>query len=194
MSPSEESILELDNIEIIRDEGNGNSVVRNISIADFAGGDGRTAFVKMYGEGILKGYKNGIRKVFEKIGKIEGGNILFHCTAGKDRTGVVAALILAFFGASKEEVALDYALTRIGTEPHRERLLQGMLKWVGEKGLEQPGLDDLSSAKGENIIAFLNGMDAEWGSDVEQNVNCCEHVEGKKWSGVEGWLIEECGF
>ncbi|TGO08699.1 hypothetical protein BTUL_0196g00220 [Botrytis tulipae] len=71
----------------------------------------------MYGEGILKEYKMGIRK---------------------------------------QEIALDYALTRIGTEPHRERLLQGMLKWVGEKSLEQPGLDDLSSAKGENITVFLH--------------------------------------
>ncbi|KAF5873519.1 putative tyrosine phosphatase protein [Botrytis fragariae] len=136
----------------------------------------------MHGEGILKEYKNGIQKVFEKIGEIEGLNILFHCTAGKDRTGV----ILVFFGASEEEIALDYALTRIGTESHRERLLQGMLKWVGEKGLEQPGLDDLSSAKGENIVALLHWMDVEWGSDVEQNVNCCEHVGGRKWSGVEG--------
>ncbi|KAF7930120.1 hypothetical protein EAE99_004313 [Botrytis elliptica] len=134
----------------------------------------------MYGEGILKGYKNGIRKVFGKVGDIKGGNILFHCTAGKVRTGVVAALILAFFGASKEEITLDYALTRIGTEPHRESLLQEMSKWVGEKDLEQPGLDDLSSVKGENIIAFLIWMNAEWGSDVEQNVNCYEHVEGRR--------------
>ncbi|KAF7881070.1 uncharacterized protein EAF02_006961 [Botrytis sinoallii] len=130
--------------------------------------------------GDFKRVKNGIRKVFKKVGDIKGGNILFHCTAGKDRTGVVAALMLAFFGASEEEIALDYALTRIGTGPHREKLLQEMLKWVGEEGLEQPGLDDLSSVKGENIIAFLNWMDAEWGSDVERNVNCSEHVEGRR--------------
>ncbi|KAF7948476.1 uncharacterized protein EAE97_003887 [Botrytis byssoidea] len=115
----------------------------------------------MYGERILEGYKMGTRKVFEKMGGTEGGNTLFHCTAGKDRTVVVAALILAFFGASEEEIALDYVLTRSGTESHRERLLQGVLKLVGERGLEQPGLDDLSSAKGKNVIAFLNWMDAK---------------------------------
>lgn len=60
--------------------------------------------------------------------------------------------------------------------------------------MEQPGLDDLSSAKGENDIAFLNWMDAEWGSDMVQNVNCYEHVEGRVWSGVERWLIKGCGF
>ncbi|TGO35558.1 hypothetical protein BHYA_0154g00200 [Botrytis hyacinthi] len=126
MSPSEESILKLDNVEIIRDERNGNSV-------------------KQHSES------------FKEIGDTEGGNILFHCTAAKDRTGVVAALTLAFFGASEEEISLDYALTRIGTAPHRERMLQGMLKWVGEKGLEQPELDDLSSAKGKTSSHFCIG-------------------------------------
>ncbi|TEY61346.1 hypothetical protein BOTCAL_0170g00120 [Botryotinia calthae] len=101
------------------------------------------------------------------MGEVEEGNILFHYTAGKNRTFAVAALILAFFGTSAEKIAPDYALTRIETEAHRERLLQGMLKWVGEKDLKQPELEDLSSAKGENIIAFLNSMDVEWGSDAE---------------------------
>ncbi|MFV0473352.1 MAG: tyrosine-protein phosphatase [Pikeienuella sp.] len=39
------------------------------------------------------------------------GAVLFHCTAGKDRTGVIAALILLLAGAGREEVIADYALT-----------------------------------------------------------------------------------
>ena len=37
--------------------------------------------------------------------------LLFHCTAGKDRTGVAAALILLALGADKETVRRDYLLT-----------------------------------------------------------------------------------
>ncbi|TGO52044.1 hypothetical protein BOTNAR_0337g00100 [Botryotinia narcissicola] len=161
---------------------------------DFTGEGGKTASVKMYGEGILEEYKMGIRKVFEKIGEAEGGNILFHCTAGKNHTGVIAAVILASFGASEKEIALDYALTRIGTEPHRERSLKGILKWIGERGLKQPGLDGLSCAKGEKIIAFSSWMNVKWGGYVRQNVNYCEHVEDIRWSGVERCLTKECGF
>jgi protein-tyrosine phosphatase len=37
---------------------------------------------------------------------------VFHCVAGKDRTGVVAALVLAFLGVSDEDIVADYALTQ----------------------------------------------------------------------------------
>ena len=36
---------------------------------------------------------------------------VFHCTAGKDRTGFAAALVLAALGASHDEVMRDYLLT-----------------------------------------------------------------------------------
>ena len=37
--------------------------------------------------------------------------VLFHCTAGKDRTGVAAALILLSLGVSREDVVRDYLIT-----------------------------------------------------------------------------------
>lgn len=78
---------------------------------------------------------------------MEEGNILFHHTTRKNRTFAVAALIFAFSGTSAEKIALDYALTCIGTGAHRKRLLQGVLKWVGKKDLKQPEMEDLSSAR-----------------------------------------------
>ena len=39
--------------------------------------------------------------------------ILFHCTAGKDRTGVAAMLILLALGASDETICADYARTNL---------------------------------------------------------------------------------
>jgi len=38
-------------------------------------------------------------------------SFVFHCTAGKDRTGVIAALLLDLAGVSREEIIADYALT-----------------------------------------------------------------------------------
>ena len=37
--------------------------------------------------------------------------LLFHCTAGKDRTGLAAALILSALGVSQEDIWQDYLLT-----------------------------------------------------------------------------------
>lgn len=40
-----------------------------------------------------------------------GEPLVFHCTAGKDRTGVVAALLLALVGVDDDTIAADYALS-----------------------------------------------------------------------------------
>jgi protein-tyrosine phosphatase len=37
---------------------------------------------------------------------------VFYCTAGKDRTGLVAALVLALLGVSDEDIVSDYVLTQ----------------------------------------------------------------------------------
>jgi protein-tyrosine phosphatase len=37
---------------------------------------------------------------------------VFHCAAGRDRTGIVAALVLALLGVDDETVMADYALSR----------------------------------------------------------------------------------
>jgi protein-tyrosine phosphatase len=40
----------------------------------------------------------------------------FHCAAGKDRTGVLAALVLALVGVDDDTVATDYGLSRLGMD------------------------------------------------------------------------------
>lgn len=37
------------------------------------------------------------------------GGVLFHCAAGKDRTGIFAAALLSVLGADEEDIATDYA-------------------------------------------------------------------------------------
>ena len=40
-----------------------------------------------------------------------GGGAVFHCSAGKDRTGLLAALILEVLGVDQETIVADYMLT-----------------------------------------------------------------------------------
>jgi protein-tyrosine phosphatase len=39
------------------------------------------------------------------------GGVLFHCAAGKDRTGILAAAVLSILGAGQETIIADYAAT-----------------------------------------------------------------------------------
>lgn len=42
---------------------------------------------------------------------LEGQPVIFHCSAGKDRTGFATALVLRLLGASMEAIYTDYLLT-----------------------------------------------------------------------------------
>lgn len=55
-------------------------------------------------------YKQFLRELIELE---EGRAILFHCTQGKDRTGVAAMLILSALGVPEEVIIEDYMLTNI---------------------------------------------------------------------------------
>jgi protein-tyrosine phosphatase len=42
--------------------------------------------------------------------------VVFHCVAGKDRTGLVAAFTLYSLGVSEDDIADDYALSELAEE------------------------------------------------------------------------------
>ena len=67
--------------------------------------------------------------VLRAVAEAEGG-VLYCCTAGKDRTGVISALILTACGADPKAVVDDYAVSR---EYNRARLE----RWLAE----HPGVD-----------------------------------------------------
>ncbi|MGW7364401.1 tyrosine-protein phosphatase [Streptomyces sp. NPDC054841] len=56
-----------------------------------------------------------IRQAIELIAEDEGP-LVFHCTSGKDRTGLIAALVLTLLDVSEEQILADFALTELATE------------------------------------------------------------------------------
>ena len=61
------------------------------------------------------------RKLFTRIAGAEGP-VLFHCTAGKDRTGVVAALLLDLAGVGRQDIIADYEISHTLIAPLISRL------------------------------------------------------------------------
>jgi protein-tyrosine phosphatase len=51
-----------------------------------------------------------LRQALELIAFADGP-IVFHCASGKDRTGLLAALVLSLVGVADEDIAADFALT-----------------------------------------------------------------------------------
>ena len=61
---------------------------------------------------------------------------LFHCTAGKDRTGWAAALLLEVAGVDRETIVADYLLTNEVSSATREKYLAMVAEHLGEHLVE----------------------------------------------------------
>ncbi|CAM4380667.1 tyrosine-protein phosphatase [Paenibacillus typhae] len=61
-----------------------------------------------------------LSRVFELISQAEAEGVLFHCAAGKDRTGVVAGLLLDLAGVPVPSIVADYAETETNLLPLME--------------------------------------------------------------------------
>jgi protein-tyrosine phosphatase len=85
----------------------------------------------------------------------------FHCAAGKDRTGVLAALVLGVLGVPDDTIAVDYGLSRAG--------MASMIEWVRinrpealDAMVDQPGV--LLEAPPRAMHALLGHLRDEHGS------------------------------
>ncbi|MBW6422059.1 tyrosine-protein phosphatase [Rhizobium sp. XQZ8] len=68
-----------------------------------------------------------IAEVLNIIADAPEGAVLFHCSAGKDRTGVISALLLANAGVDEATIIEDYALTATISGPLIEKLRERAL-------------------------------------------------------------------
>ena len=74
---------------------------------------------------VLDHYQDGIAAVLSAIADAPPSGVLVHCHAGKDRTGLIAALLVAVADVADEVIAEDYALSAVMLRPvHAERLRQ----------------------------------------------------------------------
>jgi protein-tyrosine phosphatase len=106
------------------------------------------------------------------------GPAVFHCAAGKDRTGLLAAFVLDLLGVDDDLIADDYALTAAIMPAFRQRMERRMAnepelrKRMEESGRTPEGLDEMLSARASTIHLALTALRAEYGS-------------------VENWLLQK---
>jgi protein tyrosine/serine phosphatase len=86
---------------------------------------------------------------------------LFHCTAGKDRTGVITAILLKLAGVEDEDIADDYALSRIGREPVRAMVMARLSKEPVFASDNQAALNMLTCRR-ETMLAFLSLLEEKY--------------------------------
>lgn len=106
-----------------------------------------------------------VSETFRVVAEDKAGGVLFHCSAGKDRTGFVAAMLLLSAGASRDTVIEDYLATNLMWKRNSVFINQ----------LPEPVREPVFSARQEYIEAALDEVEQQHGS-------------------VTGYLVRRCGI
>ena len=102
--------------------------------------------------------KEKIARVLTTLAASEGPAV-YHCAAGKDRTGVISAVILGVLGVPDEIIVADYAATKENLEAIIERLMATRSYATVLANLPP----DTLHAEAETMVAFLERIRAEYG-------------------------------
>ena len=94
--------------------------------------------------------------IFTTLARTEG-TAVFHCFAGKDRTGMVAAMSLALAGVGVDAIAADYAETD-------SQMATRYQEWLAAAPPEQlEWMKDDLRCPPERIVGVLEHLDERWG-------------------------------
>ena len=93
----------------------------------------------------------------------ENGAILYHCTQGKDRTGIASALLLAALGAGRETIVADFDATNQVYEKDVKKYSRRVRFWGGKEE-EIAVVKSFLGANTENFIKALDAVNQRYGS------------------------------
>lgn len=97
--------------------------------------------------------------------------LVFHCTAGKDRTGIIAALLLSLLGVDAEDIVADYALTGQYFTPAHSPDPAQLRRWHARMTQFFPDITEhaaqrLLGAEPATMRALLAALEARYGGPI----------------------------
>nr|MCU0448969.1 tyrosine-protein phosphatase [Bernardetiaceae bacterium] len=107
-------------------------------------------------------FKAKYRPMFDQLLALPSGkSLLFHCTAGKDRTGIGAALVLSALGVPVPYILADYQATDVFWQAEREKRMAQM---ASQAGMEMSHLRPMMAANPGYLAQTLATIHQEHGS------------------------------
>jgi protein-tyrosine phosphatase len=104
------------------------------------------------------------KPMFDELLTLDNGQaLLFHCTAGKDRTGIGAALVLSALGVDRRTILRDYAATDTYWRAGREQSLQRMAQ-AGLSAEAVNAVRPLLAANPAYLAGTFAAIDKQYGS------------------------------
>ncbi len=115
--------------------------------------------------------------------------LLFHCTAGKDRTGVAAALILRTLGVSDETIIEDYMLTNKLRNNTRKMFVERLKPHLKDVDLNEIAQAVLGVEK-YSIETVLSSIDNKYDDFSDYLTNECDFTPEMQQKMKENYLTD----
>ena len=126
------------------------------------GADAVSKFMIEINRDFVKSHSHTFRKMFEEILSVKDARFLFHCSAGKDRTGFAAVLILHFLGVSMDAIEYDYMLSKRYFQIIEE--VKNLQSKYGIEHLSQKALYPMLDVRHEYIRAAIECATEDFGN------------------------------
>lgn len=110
----------------------------------------------------LRERQNGVAAAMSAVADAPSAPILVHCHAGKDRTGVVIALVLRLAGVGIDDIADDYAVSGVQLADMLARDRVTAL----ERGMDELRAERLFTVRREAMVQTMECVDVEHGGAV----------------------------
>jgi len=102
----------------------------------------------------------GLARIATAVAQAPVGGVVVHCHAGKDRTGIVVALLLSLVGVADDLIADDYALSMVGLQSELDRWLAAM---APTDPVERSRLERMQLAEPETMLQTLAYLAERYG-------------------------------
>ncbi|ODV95547.1 hypothetical protein PACTADRAFT_50254 [Pachysolen tannophilus NRRL Y-2460] len=145
---------------------------------------------------ILTQGANAFKQIFLFIRDHPGEPFLYHCTAGKDRTGIMTMLIYLLCGLDKITISKEYELTTEGLKPNIENMRKHFLQTLKniDKEKEFYQAYEKSIVKGrKNWSIEEEGFQNVVSSRCEAMLNTIE-MFNKKFGGITNYMLKHMDF
>jgi protein-tyrosine phosphatase len=128
--------------------------------------EGARALMTSFYPRLIDSHKQQFSDVFEGLLRLRPGRaFVFHCTAGKDRTGVATALVLSTLGVPRETILDDFELSNQNYRPRLTPASRGASEQTNPMAsLPRDVLAVFMGVDRAYLIAFFDAVETRYGS------------------------------
>lgn len=105
------------------------------------------------------------RDVFQRIAAQQDGAVLYHCTAGKDRTGIISGILLDLAGVPRADIVHNYAISAhyLEGQPKDSAMNVQMMALIKQHPEIARKMAGMGGTAPENMEMFLDALHAQYG-------------------------------